>query len=183
MGDTAVRKEAEAAEYRALLAKLTPGTTRDGELRSVYENGAQVASAEALAYRSLCSCVYAAVVRATPAALDRIAKRPEVRSVEPAPEVRRLDRAVFLPPLPEQRDVVRPPASSTSVSPSASPTAASTTAPTSADPTSITSPTSTAASTPSPTATADGPDNPLLAPTKSPEPSPSEVTPEPTGES
>jgi hypothetical protein len=73
----------------------------------VYDGGARVAEAEAVAYRRRCSCVYAAIVRATPAALAELAGRPGVRAVDAAPEVRRLDRAVFLPPLPEQADVAR----------------------------------------------------------------------------
>lgn len=110
MALVAERKQAEAAEYRELGRKLTGESERERELRRGYENGAAVAAAEAEAYRSACSCVYAAVVRATPVALGRISARPEVRAVDPAPEVTRLDRAVFLPPLPEQRDLVRPPA-------------------------------------------------------------------------
>jgi hypothetical protein len=65
----------------------------------------------AAGYRELCACVYAAVVRAKPAALDVVAARPEVRIVDPAPEVRRLDATVFLPPLPEQTDRKDPTAS------------------------------------------------------------------------
>ncbi|GLI01153.1 hypothetical protein [Phytohabitans aurantiacus] len=103
------RKNAEATEYREMSSKLTGDSARERELRQVYDSGAEVAIAEAEAYRGGCSCVYAAVVRATPPALDRVFERPEVRAVDAAPEVRRLDRAVFLPPLPEQRDVVRPP--------------------------------------------------------------------------
>ncbi|MGN9907092.1 hypothetical protein ACTMTJ_05980 [Phytohabitans sp. LJ34] len=110
MAEIAERKETEAAEYRMLSSKLTGDGERERQLRQVYDSGAAVAIAEATAYRSKCSCVYAAVIRATPSALEQISTRSEVRAVDPAPEVRRLDRAVFLPPLPEQDDVVRPPA-------------------------------------------------------------------------
>lgn len=103
-------KEREAADYRDRNARLTGSGERERALRVVYDSGARIAAAEATAYHSRCACVYAAVVRAAPAALDQIAKHREVRAVDPAPEVRRLDRAVFLPPLPEQRGVVRPPA-------------------------------------------------------------------------
>ena len=58
------------------------------------------------------------VVRATPAALDQIAARPEVRAVDPAPEVRRLDRAVFLPAAVPSRSA-RPPAARPGANPSA----------------------------------------------------------------
>lgn len=117
MDAIAQRKEREALDYRRLSLQLTGDGDEERQRRAVYDSGARVAAAEATAYRAHCSCVYAAVVRAAPAALDRIAARPEVRAVDPAPEVRRLDRAVFLPPLPEQSDVVRPPADGALASP------------------------------------------------------------------
>ncbi|WP_117208284.1 hypothetical protein [Allorhizocola rhizosphaerae] len=106
MQKVATRKEAEANEFKGLAAKLSETVEAEGRLRQTYLVGAATAAAEAAAYRSGCSCVYAAVVRATPAALDQIAARPEVRAVDPAPEVLRLDQAVFLAPLPEQQDIV-----------------------------------------------------------------------------
>lgn len=110
MAGLAARKDREAADYRARSAELTGGDPQERELRQWYDSGAQVAAAEAAAYRAGCSCVYAAVVRAEPDALRTVATRPGVRAVDPAPEVDRLDRTVFTPPLPEQRDQVRPPA-------------------------------------------------------------------------
>jgi hypothetical protein len=107
MDEVARRKDKEAAEYARELAGLGPGS--DAELRHVYESGQRVATAEAAAYRQRCSCVYAMVVRAAHAELAAIAERDGVRTVDPAPEVRRLDRAVFLPPLPEQRQRAGPP--------------------------------------------------------------------------
>ncbi|MGC1215723.1 MAG: hypothetical protein WA890_31255 [Micromonospora sp.] len=107
MGEVAARKDREAADYRARAA--APTAAADAELRRVYDTGAQVSAQEAAAYRAGCACVYAAVVRGAPPALRALAARPGVRAVDPAPEVRRLDRTVFTPPLPEQRDVVRPP--------------------------------------------------------------------------
>lgn len=119
MDQVAARKDAEAADYARLIAGL--GTTaRERDLRAVYTSGRQIATVEAAAYRSHCACVYAAVVRAAPAALDQLAHRPGVRVVDPAPEVQRLDRAVFLPPLPEQRELAVPP--DNSVQSTASPT-------------------------------------------------------------
>ncbi|MFD6567391.1 hypothetical protein [Micromonospora profundi] len=109
MAEVAARKDGEAADYRAKAAALG-GDTAERELRQWYATSAQVASAEASAYRTGCACVYAAVVRAAPQALRQVATRPDVRAVDPAPEVSRLDRTVFTAPLPEQRDVVRPPA-------------------------------------------------------------------------
>ncbi|MFJ6196379.1 hypothetical protein [Micromonospora sp. NPDC092111] len=105
MAGAAARKDREAADYR-----IRAAGTADPELRRVYDTGARVAAREADAYRSACGCVYAAVVRAEPAALRALAGRAGVRAVDPAPEVTRLDRTVFTPPLPEQRDVARPPA-------------------------------------------------------------------------
>ncbi|MEV4386571.1 hypothetical protein AB0J68_12800, partial [Micromonospora sp. NPDC049580] len=60
-----------------------------------------------------------------------VAARPDVRAVDPAPEVYRLDRTVFTPPLPEQRDVVRPPADT---GPSPEPTPLASGGPTSSTP-------------------------------------------------
>ncbi|ADU09355.1 MULTISPECIES: hypothetical protein [Micromonospora] len=105
MAGVATRKDRETADYRSRAA-----ATADPELRRVYDSGAEVAAREAEAYRTGCACVYAAVVSAPPDALRGLAGRPGVRVVDPAPEVTRLDRTVFTPPLPEQRDVVRPPA-------------------------------------------------------------------------
>ena len=105
MAGLADRKDREAADQRSRAADTADPTTRQG-----YETGAQVAAREAAGYRSACACVYAAVVRAAPAALRALAGRDGVRALDPAPEVTRLDRTVFLPPLPEQRDTARPPA-------------------------------------------------------------------------
>jgi hypothetical protein len=107
MDAVADRKRKEAADYGRLAGQV-PDTGQD-QLRSVYEVGQQVAAAEADAYREHCSCVYAVVVSAPAAALRLVAGRSGVRAVDPAPEVRRLDRAVFLPPLPEQQLRAGPP--------------------------------------------------------------------------
>ncbi|MEU7587609.1 hypothetical protein AB0A95_15060 [Micromonospora sp. NPDC049230] len=119
MDQVAARKDTEAADYRARAAAVDGEGVDQQELRARYASGAEVATAEAAAYRTGCACVYAAVVRAAPVVLRVMAARPDVRAVDPAPEVYRLDRTVFLPPLPEQRDVVRPPADT---GPSAEPT-------------------------------------------------------------
>ncbi|MEU3457063.1 hypothetical protein ABZ671_26180 [Micromonospora sp. NPDC006766] len=117
MAEVAARKDREAADYRARAA--APPAAADAELRRVYDTGASVSAREAAAYRAGCACVYAAVVRGTPEALRALATRPDVRVVDAAPQVRRLDRTVFTPPLPEQRDVVRPPADLELADPSA----------------------------------------------------------------
>ncbi|GIF48619.1 hypothetical protein DFJ67_8177 [Asanoa ferruginea] len=103
----AERKEREAHDYQERAVEVT-GTKDEERLRPVYETAAQVAIAEATAYRTHCSCVYAAVLRAAAPDLKRLAARPGVRAVDPAPEVRALDRAVFLPPLPEPHPAANP---------------------------------------------------------------------------
>ena len=112
----AERKEREAHDYQDRAAEVI-GTPEEGRLRPVYETAARVAIAEATAYRTHCSCVYAAVLRAAPPDLKRLAAQPGVRAVDPAPEVRTLDRAVFLPPLPEPKPAPSP----TPVEPTAEP--------------------------------------------------------------
>ncbi|NUT31761.1 MAG: hypothetical protein HOV79_01680 [Hamadaea sp.] len=104
MDQIADRKGREAGQYADRLR-----AEGDPELQAVYRAGERLAAAEHEAYAEHCACAYAAVVRATPAALEQIAARPDVRVVDAAPEVRRLDRAVFWPPLPEQRTVAVPP--------------------------------------------------------------------------
>jgi hypothetical protein len=104
MAGLAERKDREAADQRSRAAGAA-----EAELRRMYETGALVADGEAAGYRAACACVYAAVVRGTPDALRALAGRPDARAVDPAPELRRLDRTVVTPPLPEQRDVARPP--------------------------------------------------------------------------
>ncbi|MFV2019748.1 hypothetical protein [Micromonospora sp. LOL_023] len=104
MDQVAQRKTREATDYRRRVAEL--GRAAELDLWKAYDEGARVATAEADAYRRYCACVFAAVVRGTPAALRELATQVEVRAVDPAPEVRRLDRAVFLPPLPEYDEVV-----------------------------------------------------------------------------
>lgn len=120
MRQVAERKDAAADELFQLAAKLNEVNAAEDQLRTSYLDDANVATAEAAAYRNECACVYAAVVRATAVALEQIAARPEVRAVDPAPEVLRLDHAVFLAPLPEQVEQVEP--SDPAPAPVASPT-------------------------------------------------------------
>ncbi|MDR6322607.1 hypothetical protein [Actinoplanes couchii] len=101
-------RDREQADYLRLSAELTGGGRNEARLRAAYDSAARVAGAEAAAYRAGCECVFAAVVRATPDVLDGISARPWVRVVDPAPEVRQLDRTEFRPPLPEDVDVVPP---------------------------------------------------------------------------
>jgi hypothetical protein len=131
MAAAAARREQERADYRQLSSRLSGSGQDTIRLRRAYESAAQVAGEEATAYRTHCSCVFAAVVRATPAGLSAIAGRAGVRAVDPAPEVSRLDRAEFRPPLPEQRTTVPPETrtATTSAQPAASPVAPAASAP------------------------------------------------------
>ena len=106
MLDTALERDREQAEYEQLARRLTGDDENQRRARRAYAAAAGTAAAEASAYRSGCSCVFAAVVRAAPAALRGVADRPGVRAVDPAPEVRQLDRTEFRPPLPEQNGTV-----------------------------------------------------------------------------
>ena len=102
MLDAALLRDREQAEYLQLARRLRGDGASQERARRAYETAAGAAGAEATAYRSGCSCVFAAVVRAAPGVLRGVSDRPGVRVVDPAPEVRRLDRTEFRPPLPEQ---------------------------------------------------------------------------------
>ncbi len=102
MLDAALQRDREQAEYQQLARRLHGDGATPERARRAYGTAARTAAAEAAAYRSGCSCVFAAVVRATPAVLRGVGERHGVRVVDPAPEVRRLDRTEFRPPLPEQ---------------------------------------------------------------------------------
>jgi hypothetical protein len=102
MLDAAIQRDQEKAEYLQLGRRLTGDDANVARARRAYESAAAQAGAEADAYRSGCACVFAAVIRAAPAALQVVAERTGVRVVDPAPEVRRLDHTEFRPPLPEQ---------------------------------------------------------------------------------
>ncbi|MEV0898008.1 hypothetical protein [Actinoplanes sp. NPDC049802] len=108
MISAAVARDRENADYQRLSRALTGDGRNEMRLRAAYESAARIAAMEAAAYRAGCECVFAAVVRGTPAALDGIAARPWVRVVDPAPEVRQLDRTEFRPPLPEELETVSP---------------------------------------------------------------------------
>ncbi|GAA0803671.1 hypothetical protein [Spirilliplanes yamanashiensis] len=102
MQDVARGRDQEIADYGQLRRSLTGDSKAEHRLRAAYDRGTAVAAAEAAAYRAGCACVYAAVVRAAPPVLDQLSRRSGVRAVDPAPEVTRLDRTEFRPPLPER---------------------------------------------------------------------------------
>lgn len=108
MSALADSREREAADFQRLSAKLTGDGREERRLQAACARGARLAQQEAAAYRAGCSCLYAAVVRGAPTALAGVARRPQVLAVDPAPEVRRLDQAVFLPPLPDQNGAAPP---------------------------------------------------------------------------
>jgi len=115
MLDAALQRDRERAEYLRL-SRNAQGEDRNRErARQAYESAARTAAEEAAAYRSGCACVFAAVVHAAPAALRVVADRSGVRVVDPAAEVRRLDRTEFRPPLPEQQGTVPPEPSGSTV--------------------------------------------------------------------
>ncbi len=120
MKRTAAAKELAARGADQAAAALSGSSTKEKELRGFYVRDATVSRAEAAAYRDLCACVYGVVVRAVPARLDALSKRPGVRVVDPAPESQRIDRTVFLPLQPEQKVVVKPPPDSAYPSPTRS---------------------------------------------------------------
>jgi len=106
MLNAALARDQEQADYHKLGDELSGDGVDQIRLRRAYENAAQIAASEAAAYRAHCACVFAAVVRATPAVLEDLAGRAEVRVVDPAPEVRSLDRTEFRPVRPEQTTTV-----------------------------------------------------------------------------
>jgi len=106
MLNAALARDQEQADYRKLSGELEGDGANELRLRRAYDSAAQTAALEAAAYRAHCACLFAAVVRAAPATLERLAGRSEVRVVDPAPEVRRLDRTEFRPVLPEQTTTV-----------------------------------------------------------------------------
>jgi hypothetical protein len=63
-------------------------------------------------------------VRARPAVLRRISNRPQVRAVDPVPEIRRPEEALFIPPLPEQTGTVTPPPTDAAMPPGSAPSGA-----------------------------------------------------------
>jgi len=108
MARLAERRAADADADAKTGRRLRGNDPRERQLRAFYLENARIGAAEATEYRRRCACVYAVVVRATPSRLLELADRPDVRVVDAAPEVKRLDRTVFLPLLPEQTTVVAP---------------------------------------------------------------------------
>jgi hypothetical protein len=104
MAGVADDKDRDADTYDKQAAEQT-----DDSLRLIYASNAEVSRAEAAAYRTACACVFALLVRGTPAVLVTLSRQAEVRAVDPAPDIAHPDDAVVSPPLPEQLDRVEPP--------------------------------------------------------------------------
>lgn len=112
MRSAAARSERDAKVPEGQAARLTGSSAQEKELRAFYIESARLLRVQAREYRSLCACVYAFVIKATPQALTVLSRRAGVRVVDAAPEIAALDRAVFLPLLPEQTGRVEPPTDS-----------------------------------------------------------------------
>lgn len=101
------RKEDDAAEYtRTAQALAGSDDPKTQERAKQYQNGARISLLEAKAYQRLCACAYGVVVRADGDQLAELASKAEVRVIDPAPEVLRPQRAVFVPLRPEDEQVV-----------------------------------------------------------------------------
>jgi hypothetical protein len=77
MLSAAAGRDRERADYQQLGAELRGGGEDELRLRRAYESAERTAADEAAAYRARCSCVFAAVVRAAPIALEGIAGHAE----------------------------------------------------------------------------------------------------------
>lgn len=117
---TADAKQQDVHKYAMLQTQVTGSSLTDRTLRRQYRGAEAIAQLEASKYRSMCACVYAVVVHAAPTVLGQLAGRTGVRVVDPAPAQLSPDRAVFLPPFPDQRTIAEPPPSSGAFSPSGS---------------------------------------------------------------
>jgi hypothetical protein len=86
-------------------AATVPDTDERKRLRSQYLAQSSAEAAEAGAYHSLCACVFAVVVVATPADLATMTDRRGIRVIDPAPTLRAVpspQNAIFAPPRPEE---------------------------------------------------------------------------------
>jgi hypothetical protein len=181
MARLAADRQHISQDFAGLAAQQTGTDQTSVRQRTQYQAEADGFLAEATAYQQHCSCVFGAVVRATPTALAALATHPAVRSVDPAPQVTSLAHVVFSPPLPEQTGTAGPPddsglAPSPSAPPSATPSPSTTpsTGPSPSDSGSPVPPPPTppaSSSSPSPTATPSSTpagtsnDSPTLQPT------------------
>ena len=182
MARLAADRQRIAQDFAGLAARQAGTDQASVRQRTQYQAEADGFQAEATAYGEHCSCVFGAVVRATPTALAALAAHPAIRSVDPAPQVTSLAHVVFSPPLPEQTGTAGPPddsglapspstpptsaAPSPSAPPSTEPTPSDSGSPTPLPPTPPASPSSPSpTATPSSTAAGTSNDAPTLQPT------------------
>jgi hypothetical protein len=102
------RDREAVSDLLALADAVTGAGLEPDELRDRYRAQADVAGRTAGQWRTLCACVFAAVVYGSAADLLAVAERPGVRVVDAVPSLRLLDRAVFRPPLPEETGLAGP---------------------------------------------------------------------------
>jgi hypothetical protein len=108
-GDLARAKRAAQKAYQGYVDTLKAASGRDQQFKSLYEAFARSSGIEAREFGHGCSCVYAAVVTATPAQLLTLRARPGVRAVEVAPAGASLSGIQVQPLLPEVTTVVPKP--------------------------------------------------------------------------
>lgn len=158
-----------AKDFTGLAAQQTGTDPASVRQRVQYQAEAAGFDEEATAYQQHCSCVFGAVVRATPDVLASLLDRPAVRSVDPAPHVTSLADVLFSPPLPEQTGTAGPPDDSAlAPSPSAPATSPSPSPP---DQPASPAPTPSGSDTPTPPATSPS-SSPIPSTTPSSTPSP-----------
>lgn len=107
---TARRKRDEQRELISLAQSIEPTTDEEAGFKTFYEQAARTAEAEAAAYGSGCTCVFALVVQAPAARLAALTTMPGVRGVELAPRGAKLSDLEVLPLPPDATGVVEPPA-------------------------------------------------------------------------
>jgi hypothetical protein len=108
MLDQANQDRGKAADLRILAGQVTGSNAEEIQLRANYQEREALTEANERAWRSLCACVFAAVVYGTEADLVTASGRKAVRVVDALPSLRSLDRAIFRPPLPEEISTAGP---------------------------------------------------------------------------
>jgi hypothetical protein len=107
---TARRKLEEQREFESLASSIEPVTEEEAGFKTFYEAAARSAGAEAAAYGSGCSCVFAVVVAGPAGRLAELTGSPGVRGVEFAARGARLSMLDVFPLPPDATGVVEAPA-------------------------------------------------------------------------
>lgn len=103
---TAQRRAEDREEFITLSRSMSPTTPEETAVRDLYELSARMAGREAQAYRTGCSCVFAAVVEAPASVLAALPALDGVRAVELAPAGTQLADLRVRPLPPEQTTTV-----------------------------------------------------------------------------